>query len=250
MLKTRIIPCLDVNAGRVVKGVRFQNLRDSGDPTSLALSYQQQGADELVVLDISATPEGRGHQLEVITDIRKQLAIPLTVGGGVRRAADVEQLLLAGADKVALNTAAVSNPELIGEIAERFGRQCTVLAIDAVRKNHGWKVVTHSGSKTIDLDVIRWAQQGVAAGAGEILLTSFDRDGTQAGYDLELLTAVSSAVSVPVIASGGAQTAQHLKQAIDAGADAVLAASIFHDNKTTVSALKQELMALGIEVRT
>ncbi len=249
MLKTRIIPCLDVNAGRVVKGVRFQNLRDSGDPTALALAYQQQGADELVVLDISATPEGRGHQLEVIADIRNELAIPLTVGGGVRRAADVERLLLAGADKVALNTAAVSDPDLVGEIARRFGRQCTVLAIDAVRQGDGWRVVTHSGSRVLELDAVSWAQQAALEGAGEILLTSFDRDGTQAGYDLQLLTAVSSAVSVPVIASGGAQTAQHLKQAVDAGADAVLAASIFHDKQTTVAALKEELGALGIEVR-
>lgn len=249
MLKTRIIPCLDVDGGRVVKGVKFQNLRDSGDPTQLAAEYQQQGADEIVVLDISATPQARSHQLEVVADIRKQLAIPLTVGGGVRQVEDVGDLLQSGADKVGVNTAAVSNPSLVEQIANRFGDQCTVVAVDAVRRGSSWKVVTHSGTRVLDLDAVEWSRQVAASGAGEILLTSFDRDGTQSGYDLELVQAVTSAVSVPVIASGGAKTARHFKDAVDAGADALLAASIFHDQQTTVGALKAELAGMGIRIR-
>lgn len=249
MLRTRIIPCLDVNDGRVVKGVKFQNLRDSGDPCTLAAEYQLQGADEIVVLDISATPSGRSHQAETIAAIREILGIPLTAGGGIRQAGDVEALLAAGADKVAMNTAAVNNPNLIQAIASRFGSQCTVLAIDAVRNTNGWSVVTHSGDQVVDLDVVAWARQAAELGAGEILLTSFDRDGTQSGYDLELVQAVAKSIPIPVIASGGAQSAEHLKQAIDAGADAVLAASIFHDRHTTVAQLKQELGDLGVDLR-
>ena len=250
MLKTRVIPCLDVDGGRVVKGVNFQNLRDSGDPTALAMAYQLQGADEIVVLDISATTTKRAHQIEVIAAIREALCIPLTAGGGIRTTADVERLLEAGADKVSLNTAAVRNPSLLNNIADRFGSQCTVIAIDAVRRGASWKVVTHSGGNELTLDAVDWAKQAAAAGAGEILLTSFDRDGTQSGYDLELIHQVATQVSVPVIASGGAKIPRHFAEAVAAGASAVLAASIFHDNQTTVATLKAELINLGLELRT
>jgi cyclase len=249
MLMRRVIPCLDVHAGRVVKGIQFQALRDAGDPVELAEMYADQGADELVLLDVSATPEGRANALETVRAVRRRLPIPLTVGGGVRALADARALLEAGADKVGVNTAAVSRPELLTEMAEEFGCQCTVLALDAARVGDGWRVVVRSGRDRLELDVVDWATTAVAAGAGEVLLTSWDRDGTQSGYDLELLEAVCGAVGVPVIASGGAETAEHMAQALLAGADAVLAASILHDGHTTVSAIKRRLAALGMEVR-
>ncbi|MGD9253330.1 MAG: imidazole glycerol phosphate synthase subunit HisF [Holophagae bacterium] len=245
----RVIPCLDVDGGRVVKGVQFQSLRDAGDPVELAGLYADQGADELVVLDVSATPEGRGNALETVRGVRRRLPIPLTVGGGVRRVDDARALLEAGADKVAVNTAAVSNPALLAEMAARFGRQCTVLALDAARDGDGWRVVVRSGRDRLEMDAVDWARQATDTGAGEILLTSWDRDGTGAGYDLRLITAVTRAVRVPVIASGGADSAEHMAQALQAGADAVLAASILHDGETTVAALKRRLAALGAEVR-
>ncbi|HHQ49373.1 MAG TPA: imidazole glycerol phosphate synthase subunit HisF [Acidobacteria bacterium] len=248
-LLPRIIPCLDVDRGRVVKGVRFQGLRDAGDPAELATAYAAQGADELVVLDVSATPEGRGHALETVRRVRTAVGIPVTVGGGVRTVADAAALLEAGADKVAVNTAAVARPELLGELAERFGRQCTVLALDARRKGDGWEVVVRSGREPTGLHAVAWARAAAAAGAGEILLTSWDRDGTRDGYDTELLAAVSRAVRVPVIASGGADTPAHMAEALAAGADAVLAASIFHDQDATVGDIKAGLHRLGVEVR-
>lgn len=251
MITARIIPCLDVANGRVVKGIRFQGLRDAGDPVECALRYESQGADELVLLDVSATPEGRGNALDVVRRVRTGLSIPLTVGGGVRQVADAEALLAAGADKVAVNTAALRRPELLAELAERFGRQCTVLALDAARRmdGAGWEVVIMSGAERTGRDAIEWAREACAQGAGEILLTSFDRDGTREGYDLELLTKVTSAVDVPVIASGGADSAQHMIAAIESGASAVLAASILHDGDTTVASLKTELARAGLEVR-
>jgi imidazoleglycerol phosphate synthase cyclase subunit len=245
----RIIPCLDVSAGRVVKGVRFQGLRDAGDPTQRAVAYQEQGADELVVLDVSATPEGRGHQADVVRDLREALWIPLTVGGGVRTVEDAGHLLDAGADKVSVNTAAVADPALIGSMARRFGTQCTVLAVDARRRGDGWEVLVRSGRRPAAPDVIAWAREACERGAGEILLTSWDRDGTLSGYDLELLAAVTEAVPVPVIASGGAAGPAHFRDAFRAGADAVLAASIFHDARTTVREIKYALAKMGVEVR-
>lgn len=250
MLTTRIIPCLDVRDGRVVKGVRFQNLRDSGDPAGRAGEYERQGADELVMLDVSATPEGRSTARETVRQIRRVMALPLTVGGGVRRIEDAAALLEAGADKVGVNTAAVQRPELLSEMAQRFGRQCTILAIDAQRSSGGgWKVVIRSGTDTLEVDAIAWARDAARRGAGEILLTSWDRDGTQEGYDLDLLRAVRAAVQVPVIASGGAANAEHLVEAVEAGADAVLAASIFHDGDTTVASVKAEMAEAGVLVR-
>lgn len=246
----RIIPCLDCKDGRVVKGVRFQGLRDAGDPVQLAAAYEAQGADELVILDVSATPEGKETQVDTVRRVRAQLSIPLTVGGGVRLAEDVAKLLDAGADKVSVNTAAVQRPALLNEIARRHGGQCTVLALDAATTGPGtWEVVARSGAQRTGLDAIAWAKQAVALGVGEILLTSWDRDGTRSGYDLPLLRAVSQAVNVPIIASGGAATAEHLKEALDAGAEAVLAASIFHSGETTVAAVKASLQAAGIWVR-
>lgn len=245
----RLIPCLDVAHGRVVKGIKFQGLRDSGDPVELAALYADQGADELVVLDVAATPEGRGHHLQVVRGMRRVLPLPLTAGGGVRGAPDAEALLEAGADKVAVNTAAVLRPELLSEMAQRFGRQCTVLALDAARGTRGWEVVTLSGRERTGRDAVAWARQACGLGAGEILLTSWDRDGTGEGYDLELIAAVRAAVAVPIIASGGAAGPEHMAAAIDAGADAVLAASILHDGVTTVADLKAELDRLGVGVR-
>lgn len=252
MLTTRIIPCLDVRDGRVVKGIKFQGLRDAGDPAERAGAYEAQGADELVVLDVSATPEGRGAALRTVRDVREVLALPLTVGGGVRVADDATRLLEAGADKVSLNTAAVDRPELLEELSRRFGCQCTVLALDGARTEDGsrYEVVTHSGKNRTGRDAIEWAREAVDRGAGEILLTSWDRDGTREGYDLELLAAVSDAVSVPVIASGGADTPAHMAEAVRAGASAVLAASIFHYDEMTVAKLKQILREdHGLEVR-
>lgn len=248
-LASRVIPCLDIKDGRVVKGVRFQGLRDAGDPVECADLYEEQGADEIVLLDVSATPEGRGHALETVRSVRSVLSIPLSVGGGVRSADDAGRLLEAGADKVGINTVAVSRPALVGEIAERFGTQCTVLAVDAAAVGEGWEVVVESGRKRTGLDVVEWCRKAVAIGAGEILLTSWDRDGTRSGYDLGLIEAVSSSVSVPVIASGGADQAGHLVAAIQAGSSAALIASILHDGDTTVGQLKQALGRAGILVR-
>jgi imidazoleglycerol phosphate synthase cyclase subunit len=248
-LASRVIPCLDIKDGRVVKGVRFQGLRDAGDPVECARVYEAQGADEIVLLDVSATPEGRGHALETVRGVRSVLSIPLSVGGGVRSARDAGRLLEVGADKVGVNTAAVARPTLIGEIAERFGTQCTVLAVDAATVAEGWEVVVESGRKRTGLDVVEWCRKAVAIGAGEILLTSWDRDGTRSGYDLDLIAAVSSGVSVPVIASGGADKAEHLVAAIEAGASAALVASILHDGDTTVGRLKEAMTQAGILVR-
>lgn len=248
-LASRVIPCLDIKDGRVVKGIRFQGLRDAGDPVESAALYEEQGADEIVLLDVSATPEGRGHALETVRGVRSGLSIPLTVGGGVRVADDAGRLLEAGADKVGVNTAAVNRPALVGEIAERYGKQCTVLAVDAAASGSGWEVVTESGRNRTGIDVVEWCRKAAAMGAGEILLTSWDRDGTRDGYQLELTAAVSSAVDVPVIASGGANEGRHLVEALGVGASAVLIASILHDGDTTVSELKQVLRQAGVVVR-
>lgn len=249
MLARRIIPCLDVSHGRVVKGVRFQGLRDAGDPAERAKLYEDQGADEIVILDVSATPEGRGHQHETVRRVREVLSIPLTVGGGVRTEEDALALLEAGADKVSVNTAAVARPELLSEIAGRFGRQCCVLAIDAARRGGRFEVLVNGGRKGTGIDAVAWAQEGEWRGAGEILLTSWDRDGTREGYDLELTQAVAQAVGIPVIASGGADRPEHLREAFEAGADAVLAASIFHDGDLTVGDVKLFLLEHGVHVR-
>jgi imidazole glycerol-phosphate synthase subunit HisF len=249
MLTARIIPCLDVRDGRVVKGIRFSGLRDAGDPAQLAAAYEAQGADELVLLDVSATPQGRSTQLECVRQVRACLSIPLTVGGGVRRVEDAVGLLSAGADKVAVNTAAVRQPGLLTQLAERFGSQCTVLALDAARVQDSYQVVVRSGTQRLELDAIEWASTAAKLGAGEILLTSWDRDGTKSGYDLSLLQAVSSAVNVPVIASGGAATPEDLLLALEAGAQAVLAASIFHYAEFSVGQLKEFLSKGKVEVR-
>jgi imidazoleglycerol phosphate synthase cyclase subunit len=251
MLTRRIIPCLDIRDGRVVKGIRFSGLRDTGDPVVQAALYQAQGADELVMLDVSATPDGRRTAAEVVGLVRDVLSLPLTVGGGVRRLEDAERLLSAGADKIAVNTAAVEDPGILAEIANQMGAQCVVLALDAARRDvgDGWEVVTRSGTARTGLDAIEWARRAERLGAGEILLTSWDRDGTGEGYDLDLLRVISQSVSIPVIASGGAADAQHMAEAFDAGADAVLAASIFHDGVMTVADVKAELSTRGMEVR-
>ena len=251
MLTVRIIPCLDCRDGRVVKGVKFQGLRDAGSPTELAAAYETQGADELVLLDVSATPRGRANQVDTVKAVRAELSIPLTVGGGVPVEDHAARLLDAGADKVSTNTAAVADPTLLDAIATRFGSQCAVLAIDAKgnEAGTGWDVVVRSGSEGSGRDVIEWAKEAVDRGAGEILLTSWDRDGTRIGYHLELLRAVTDAVNVPVIASGGADSPEHMVDALRAGAHAVLAASIFHDGDYTVGRVKAELARAGIEVR-
>lgn len=263
MLIPRIIPCLDVRDGRIVKGVQFANLRDAGDPASRAAIYQDQGADEIVLLDVSATLEGRQAALRTIAAVREALSLPLTVGGGVRTADDAAAMLDAGADKVAVNTAAVNEPALLTRLADRFGCQCIVLALDAALRptpssgpgilpgptQSSWEVVTRSGKHRTGLDAITWATQAVALGAGEILLTSIDRDGVGSGYDTDLLRAISTAASVPVIASGGASGPADLVAALRAGADAVLAASIFHDGLWTVDSLKRQLTASGIPTR-
>ncbi len=249
MLARRIVPCLDVSHGRVVKGIRFQGLRDAGDPAERAKLYEEQGADEIVILDVSATPEGRGHQIDTVRRVREVLAIPLTVGGGIRSEEDAWRLLEAGADKVSVNTAAVERPALLGEIASRFGRQCCVLAIDAALRDGRFEVLVKGGREGTGRDAVEWAREGERSGAGEILLTSWDRDGTRAGYDLPLTRAVARAVRVPVIASGGADTPEHLLEALEAGADAVLAASIFHDGDRTVGEVKRFLAARGVPVR-
>ncbi len=249
-LTRRVIPCLDVAGGRVVKGVRFQELKDLGDPMRAAQRYDAQGADELVFLDVTAAPERRGTDLDWVRRTAEQVFIPLTVGGGVRTVEDGRELLKAGADKVGVNSAAVARPELVSELALRFGSQCVVLSIDARRRQGGgWEVVTHGGRNATGLDAIAWLVRGVEAGAGEVLLTSIDSDGTQAGYDLELLAAAARAVSVPVIASGGAGNLDHLAEALAAGAAAVLAASIFHHGTYTVLRVKAELAARGFPMR-
>ena len=247
--RVRIIPCLDVRDGRVVKGVRFQGLRDAGDPCELAARYEREGADELVVLDVSATPEGRRTAAETVRAVRRRLAIPLTVGGGVRGVEDARRLLDAGADKVSVNTAAVKDPELLRAMAERFGRQCTVLSIDASRTGSGHEVRIASGAQRTGLDALEWAARGVALGAGEVLLTSWDQDGTREGYDIDLVAAVSARVPVPVVASGGASAPVHLAEAARRGANGLLAASIFHYREHSVASTKAYLKAQGIEVR-
>jgi len=249
MLTVRIIPCLDVADGRVVKGVQFQDLRDEGDPAELSASYQDQGADEVVMLDVSATPEGRKTQTETVAAMRERLSIPLTVGGGVRSIADAASLLSAGADKVAVNTAAVRNPSIVGGLAGRFGSQCTVISVDAKRTGDSWQTVVQSGREETGRDAIEWVEEVADRGAGEILLTSWDRDGTRSGYDVELLERATEAVDVPVIASGGAAGPEHFVEAFDAGSDAVLAASIFHEGDWRVDEIKEELEAAGLEVR-
>jgi cyclase len=258
MLAKRIIPCLDVTGGRVVKGVNFIELRDAGDPVEIAARYNEQGADELTFLDITATSDARGLILPIIEAVASQVFIPLTVGGGVREVSDVRRLLNAGADKVSFNSAAVANPQVISDASDKYGAQCIVVAIDAKRRNAedaaargpGWDVWTHGGRKNTGLDVVAWAREMVARGAGEILLTSMDRDGTRAGFDLALTRAVADAVTVPVIASGGVGTLDHLADGVQqGGADAVLAASIFHYGEHTVGEAKALMAARGIPVR-
>ncbi len=253
MLTRRIIPCLDVRDGRVVKGVRFQGLRDAGDPAELAAKYEADGADEVTLLDVSATPEERATATDTVARVRRVLGIPLTVGGGVRQVADAARLLDAGADKVGLNTAAVLRPELLSECAERFGSQCIVVAIDAARGPSEllrWEVRVRSGAERTPMDAVAWAARAEEMGAGEVLLTSWDRDGTRSGYDLPLTRAVASAVRIPVIASGGAARPEDILAAFEAGADAVLAASIFHTGEFTVGDIKGFLSSKGLEVRT
>ncbi len=258
MLAKRIIPCLDVTGGRVVKGVNFVELRDAGDPVEIAARYNEQGADELTFLDITATSDARDMILHIVEAVASQVFIPLTVGGGVRAVADVRRLLNAGADKVSFNSAAVANPQVISDASDKYGAQCIVVAIDAKRRSPedaaargaGWDVFTHGGRQNTGLDAVAWAREMVARGAGEILLTSMDRDGTRAGFDLELTRAVADAVSVPVIASGGVGTLDHLADGIQlGGADAVLAASIFHYGDHTVGEAKAVMAARGIPVR-
>ena len=252
MLAKRIIPCLDVNAGRVVKGVNFVNLRDAGDPVEVAKRYNDEGADEIAFLDITASSDQRGLILDIIERVADQVFIPLTVGGGIRAVEDVRRLMNAGADKISINTAAVSNPDLVKEAAGRFGSQAIVVAIDARRRagGEGWEVFTHGGRTPTGLDAVRWAQRVTELGAGEILLTSMDRDGTKSGFDLALTRCVADAVSVPVIASGGVGTLDHLADGVIEGrADAVLAASIFHFGEFTIGQAKRHLAARGIEMR-
>ncbi len=247
----RLIPCLDVDAGRVVKGTRFRDLRDAGDPVELAARYDREGADELVFLDITATVEGRGSTLGVISRTAEQVFIPLTVGGGVRAEEDVRAMLRAGADKVSLNTAAVRDPVLLSRCADRFGTQCIVVAIDARRAGDGWEVVIEAGRTPTGIDAVAWAVESTERrGAGEILLTSMDRDGTGEGYDIELLRAVGDATGVPVVASGGAGELEHFAEAlIDGGADAVLAASRFHFDELSIAEVKTFLAGRGVPVR-
>ena len=248
----RVIPCLDVDNGRVVKGVNFTGLKDAGDPVKLAARYDREGADELTFLDVSASVAGRGTMLDVVRRTAEQVFIPLTVGGGVRSVDDVDQLLRAGADKVSINTSAIARPELLRELAARFGSQCIVLSVDARRAQgqpSGFEVTTHGGSKSAGIDAIDWARRGAELGAGEILLNSMDGDGTKAGFDLELITKVRDAVTIPIIASGGAGRPDHFPPAIEAGADAVLAASIFHFGEVSIEEVKTSLAQAGYEVR-
>ena len=251
-LATRVIPCLDVKDGRVVKGVNFAGLRDAGDPVELARRYEAEGADELTFLDVSASKQGRGTMLEGVRLTAEQVFIPLTVGGGVRSADDVNELLRAGADKVSINTAAIARPELLRELSRRYGSQCIVLSVDARRAPHtpsGFEVTTHGGSKSAGLDAIEWVRTGEELGVGEILLNSMDGDGTKAGFDLELIAAVREHTNLPVIASGGAGAADHFPPAIASGADAVLAASIFHFGEVAIDEVKQSMHDAGLTVR-
>ena len=247
----RVIPCLDVDAGRVVKGVNFRDLRDAGDPVELAAAYDAEGADELVFLDITASSADRQTMVDVVRRTADQVFIPLTVGGGVRSTGDVDRLLRAGADKVSLNTAAIGRPELLGEAAQRFGSQCVVLSVDARRLPGGgsFEVTTHGGRRGTGIDAVAWAVRGAELGVGEILLNSMDADGTRAGFDLELIRAVRAVVDVPVIASGGAGQLAHFPPAVGAGADAVLAASVFHFGQLRIGEVKDVLRAAGAEVR-
>jgi cyclase len=251
MLAKRIIPCLDVNAGRVVKGVNFVELRDAGDPVEIARRYDEQGADEITFLDITASSDDRETIFHIVEKVAEQVFIPLTVGGGVRAVEDVRRLLNAGADKVSMNTAAVNNPQLVFDASDKVGSQCIVVAIDAKQTGpEKWEVFTHGGRKNVGLDVIEWAKKVAELGAGEILLTSMDRDGAKNGFDLELTRRVSEAVSIPVIASGGVGNLQHLVDGVKQGkADAVLAASIFHYGEYTVQQAKEFMRAQGVEVR-
>ncbi len=248
----RIIPCLDVTEGRVVKGVKFENLRDAGDPAELAANYDREGADEIVFLDITASSDARKILLDAVAHTADQVFIPLTVGGGVRSVDDMAALLTHGADKVSVNTAALEDPQLITRCAEMFGSQCVVLAVDARRHADipGWEVFSHGGRRATGRDAVEWAMLGEQLGAGEVLLTSMDKDGTHEGYDVELLKAITAAVRLPVIASGGAGTVDHMYQALtEGGADAMLAASVFHFGELSIAAVKQELAARGLEIR-
>ena len=252
-LAVRVIPCLDVDAGRVVKGINFQQLRDAGDPVELAKVYDAEGADELTFLDISASHEGRATTLEIVSRTAEQVFIPLTVGGGVGSTEDVDRLLRAGADKVAVNTAAIKRPELIAEIADRFGSQVLVLSVDARRApdtETGFEVTTHGGRRSAGLDAVEWANRAAGLGAGEILLNAMDADGTQDGFDVDLIRLVRAAVTIPVIASGGAGKVEHFPPAVAAGADAVLAATVFHFGTLRVGEVKQGLAGAGYPVRT
>ncbi len=251
----RVIPCLDVDAGRVVKGVNFENLRDAGDPVELASRYDAEGADEVTFLDVSASSGGRETMVDVVRRTADQVFVPLTVGGGVRSTDDVDRLLRAGADKVGVNTAAIARPELVAEIAERFGRQVLTLSVDARRVTgdvttpSGFEVTTHGGRRGTGIDAVEWAQRAAGLGAGEILLNSMDADGTTSGFDLEMIEAVRARVDVPLVASGGAGTPEHFVAAARAGADAVLAASVFHFGALTVAQVKDAMRAAGVEVR-
>jgi cyclase len=255
-LAVRVIPCLDVDAGRVVKGVNFANLRDTGDPVELAAAYDAEGADELTFLDVTASSSGRATMLDVVRRTADQIFIPLTVGGGVRAVADVDALLRAGADKVSVNTAAIARPELLAELARQFGSQCIVLSVDArtvppggAPTRSGWEVTTHGGRQGTGIDAVEWARRGAELGVGEILLNSMDADGTKAGFDLPMLRAVRAAVTVPVIASGGAGAVGDFAPAVQAGADAVLAASVFHFGELTIGQVKAAMAAAGVTVR-
>ena len=251
-LAVRVIPCLDVDAGRVVKGINFKELRDAGDPVELARTYDAEGADELTFLDISASHEGRATTMDIVSRTAEEVFIPLTVGGGVSSVEDVDRLLRAGADKVAVNTAAINRPDLVAEIADRFGNQVLVLSVDARRAagtDSGFEVTTHGGRKSAGLDAIEWAVRATELGAGEILLNAMDADGTQDGFDLDLIRAVRREVSIPVIASGGAGRAEHFPPAVDAGADAVLAATVFHFATLRIADVKASLAAAGHPVR-
>lgn len=248
-LAPRVVPCLDTRGGRVVKGVNFRGLRDAGDPAELAARYEADGADEIVILDVSATLEERRAELETVRRVRRQLAIPLTVGGGVRDVESAGALLDAGADRIAVNSAAVREPALIGRLAERFGSQCIAIAVDAERVGASYRVRVASATQEIDRDAVAWAIDAVRRGAGEVLLTSIDRDGTRDGYDLDLIERITRRVPVPVVASGGARTPDDLAAAAGAGAQALLAASMFHDGDFTVAEVKRALRELGVEVR-
>ncbi|TIC88615.1 imidazole glycerol phosphate synthase subunit HisF [Nocardioides sp. GY 10113] len=254
-LAVRVIPCLDVDAGRVVKGINFKSLRDAGDPVELARTYDAEGADELTFLDISASHEGRATTLEIVSATAEQVFIPLTVGGGIRSVDDVDRMLRAGADKIAVNTAAIDRPELIAEIADRFGNQVLVLSVDArrvqgeTRTDSGFEVTTHGGRTSAGLDALEWAVRATELGAGEILLNAMDADGTTDGFDLELIRAVRAEVSIPVIASGGAGAVEHFAPAVEAGADAVLAATVFHFGTLRIGEVKDALRGAGLPVR-